>query len=58
MKIKKGVKNFIKKGVLVLCVYTIITLCLMMATDRIERLDRSNNDFRNYNSSVSLNFNK
>ena len=47
-------ENF-KKGLTILFIYTLITICLLMATNRIEKLDRKTTNFRNTNSSVSLN---
>ena len=54
MKIKK----MVREGFWLFLVYTFITLCLFMATDRIERLDYTEEGFRNINSSVSINFGK
>ena len=33
------VKENIKKGLIILAIYSIITLCLFMASDRINRLE-------------------
>ncbi len=48
----------VKKGFAVLLVYSLVTICLFMATERIERLEVHSDDFRNTNTSVSLNFSK
>ena len=53
-----NVKENIKKGLTILLIYTLITLCLLMATSRIERLDQKTDNFRNTNTSVSLNLSK
>lgn len=45
---------FLKKGLVISFVYLVVTLFLFMATERIERLDKQNNDFRNTNTSISL----
>ena len=58
MKIKENIKETLRKGFVLLFIYIIITFCLMMATNRIERLDKNKGDFRNFNTSVSLNFSK
>ncbi len=53
------VKRNIKKGFTVLLIYTLITVCLMMASARIQKLENSNKtDFRNKNNSVLVNFSK
>lgn len=54
MKLKKTVK----KGLFVLSIYIVFTLCLVMASERIERLESSGSDFRNTNTSVAINFSK
>ena len=54
MKIKK----MAKEGFFLFLLYSLITLCLFLVTDRIERLDKVGDNFRNTNSSVSLNFGK
>ena len=54
MKIKK----MAKEGFFLFLLYSFITLCLFLATDRIERLDKVGDNFRNTNSSVSFNFGK
>lgn len=54
MKIKK----MVKEGFWLFLLYSFITLCLFAATDRIERLEQVEGDFRNTNSSVSFNFTK
>ena len=51
-------KKIVKEGFWLVLIYTFITLCLFMATDRIERLDYAEENFRNTNSSVSVNFGK
>ena len=49
------VKKNIKKGFTILLIYTLITVCLLMASQRIERLDKVNSDnFRNTNNSVAI----
>jgi len=51
------VRDNVKKGMTVLLIYTLITICLLLSTKRIERLDSVNKgDFRNNNTSVSINF--
>jgi len=32
-------KNILKKGIIILGIYVILTLCLFVASERIERLD-------------------
>ena len=54
MKIKK----MAKEGFFLFLLYSLITLCLFLATDRIERLDQVEGNFRNTNASVSVNFDK
>lgn len=49
-------KKVVKEGLWLFLLYTFITLCLFLATERIERLDFVEGDFRNTNSSVSINF--
>lgn len=51
-------KKIVKEGLWLFLLYTFITLCLLLATERIERLDQAEGDFRNTNSSVSVNFRK
>lgn len=51
-------KKMVKEGLWVFLLYAFITLCLFLATDRIERLDQVESDFRNTNSSVSLSLRK
>ncbi|HIT23445.1 MAG TPA: hypothetical protein IAD45_03405 [Candidatus Faecimonas intestinavium] len=51
-------KKIVKEGLWLFLLYTFITLCLLLATDRIERLEQLEGDFRNTNSSVSVNFGK
>ena len=51
-------KKIVKGGLWLFLLYTFITLCLLLATDRIERLEQLEGDFRNTNSSVSVNFGK
>ena len=51
-------KKIVKEGLWLFLLYTFITLCLLLATERIERLDQVEGDFRNMNSSVSVNFGK
>lgn len=52
------IKQMAKEGFFLFLLYSFITLCLFLATDRIERLDKVGDNFRNTNSSVSLNFGK
>ncbi|MBQ2639365.1 MAG: hypothetical protein IJF92_01175 [Bacilli bacterium] len=53
------VKKNIKKGFTILFIYTLITMCLLMASKRIERLDNVNNsNFRNTNNSIVVKLNK
>ena len=52
------IKKMLREGFWLFLIYTFITLCLFMATDRIERLDYSEGNLRNVNSSVSINFDK
>lgn len=52
------IKKIVKEGLWLFLLYTFITLCLLLATDRIERLEQLEGDFRNTNSSVSVNFGK
>lgn len=52
MKLKRS----IKKGLVVLGIYSVVTFCLLMAADRVERLEKV--DFRNDNASVELKFGK
>ena len=51
-------KKMVKEGFILFLLYSFITLCLFMATERIERLDQVGEDFRNTNQSVSINFSK
>lgn len=51
-------KKMLKEGLWLFLLYSFITLCLFLATDRIQRLDQVSDDFRNANSSVSLNLGK
>lgn len=53
-----NVKKIVKEGLWIFLLYTFITFCLFLATDRIERLEQFENDFRNTNSSVSINLGK
>ena len=46
-------KKMVKEGLWIFLLYSFITLCLFLATDRIERLDQNEN-FRNTNQSVSV----
>lgn len=50
MRLKKN----IKRGFVVISIYMIVTFCLFMAADRVERLEKQ--DFRNTNTSVALKF--
>ena len=52
------IKQMVKEGFFLFLLYSLITLCLFLATDRIERLDKVGDNFRNTNSSVSFNFGK
>ncbi len=51
-------KKIVKEGLWIFFLYSFITLCLFLATDRIERLEKLEGDFRNTNNSVSINFGK
>lgn len=51
-------RKIVKEGLGIFLLYAFITLCLLLATDRIERLDHLEGNFRNRNSSVSLNLGK
>lgn len=51
-------KKMLKEGLWLFLLYSFITLCLLLATDRIQRLDQVSDDFRNTNSSLSLNLSK
>lgn len=51
-------KKMVKEGLWLFLLYSFITLCLFLATDRIERLDQIAGDFRNTNGSVSVNLGK
>ena len=51
-------KKIVKEGLWLFLLYSFITLCLFLATDRIERVEQLEGDFRNTNSSVSVNFGK
>lgn len=48
-------KKIIKKGIIIVGIYTIFTMYLFMASNRIERLDK--NDY-NEKINVSLKFSK
>lgn len=50
--------KMIREGIGLFLLYSFITLCLFLATDRIERLDQVEGDFRNTNTSVSINLAK
>lgn len=58
MNMNLKMKKIVKEGLGLFLLYSFITLCLFLATDRIERLDKMGDDFRNTNSSVSFNFDK
>ncbi|MCI6108072.1 MAG: hypothetical protein SOU84_02950 [Candidatus Faecimonas sp.] len=58
MNINVNMKKIVKEGLWIFLLYTFITLCLLLATDRIERLDQLESNFRNTNSSVSINLGK
>ncbi len=45
-------KRKIKKGLIVLGIYLIVTIFMLLATSRIERLEKT--DFRNSNSSIAI----
>lgn len=51
-------KELFKRGIAILTLYFVVTACLFLATDRIERLEQEGVDFRNSNTSVAVNFNK
>lgn len=52
MKLKSG----IKKGLAIFTIYIVVTGCLLMSAERIERLEKE--DFRNTNTSVILGIQK
>ena len=52
MKLKK---NFMI-GVVILFIYSIVTFCLLLVADRVERLEKE--DFRNTNSSFVIRLGK
>ena len=54
MKIKK----IVREGLGLFLLYSFITLCLFLATERIERLDTNDSNLRNGNMSVSINLSK
>ncbi len=58
MYMNMKMKKMLKEGLWLFLLYSFITLCLFLATDRIQRLDQVSDDFRNANSSVSLNLGK
>lgn len=58
MYMNMKMKKMLKEGLWLFLLYSFITLCLLLATDRIQRLDQVSDDFRNANSSVSLNLSK
>lgn len=58
MYMNMKMKKMLKEGLWLFLLYSFITLCLFLATDRIQRLDQVSDDFRNANSSVSLNLSK
>ena len=58
MNINVNMKKIVKEGLWIFLLYTFITLCLLLATDRIKRLDQLESNFRNTNSSVSINLGK
>ncbi len=53
MYMNMKMKKMVKEGLWIFLLYSFITLCLFLATDRIERLDQNEN-FRNTNQSVSV----
>ncbi len=58
MYMNMKMKKMLKEGLWLFLLYSFITLCLLLATDRIQRLDQVSDDFRNTNSSLSLNLSK
>ncbi len=58
MYMNMKMKKMLKEGLWLFLLYSFITLCLFLATDRIQRLDQVSDDFRNTNSSLSLNLSK
>ena len=58
MYMNMKMKKMLKEGLWLFLLYSFITLCLLLATDRIERLDQVEGNFRNTNASVSVNFDK
>ncbi len=51
-------KKVVREGLGLFLLYSFITLCLFLATERIERLDTNDSDLRNGNMSVSINLSK
>ncbi len=58
MNMNLKMKKIVKEGLGLFLLYSFITLCLFMATERINRLDQVEGDFRNTNHSVSVQFGK
>ena len=56
MYMNMNLKKMVKEGLWIFLLYSLITLCLFLATDRIQRLDQAGDSFRNTNSSVSVHF--
>ena len=51
-------KKVVREGLGLFLLYSFITLCLFLATERIERLYTNDSDLRNGNMSVSINLSK
>ena len=58
MYMNMNLKKMVKEGLWIFLLYSFITLCLFLATERIERLDTNDSDLRNGNMSVSINLSK
>lgn len=50
------IKNYFRKGLIIIGIYLLVTFCLLLSAKRIEKLENGN--FRNSNQSISLSFNK
>lgn len=50
------IKNYFRKGLIIIGIYLLVTFCLLLSAKRIEKLEKGN--FRNNNQSISLSFNK
>lgn len=50
-------KKLMRKGLVVLTIYTVAVMCTFLVTNRVKELE-SSNDFRNTNTSLSINLSK